>query len=66
MNSAFNGTIRQAVRVAGKIGKALSFDGVDDWVTVTDVTASPLDLCHGHDARGVGESDGHVRLGNGR
>ena len=46
-NNAFNGTIRQAVRVAGKIGKALSFDGVDDWVTVTDTTGSPLDLATG-------------------
>ena len=45
VNAAFNGTIRQAIRVAGgKIGKALSFDGVNDWVTVTDITASPLDL----------------------
>jgi len=44
-NAAFNGTIRQAIRVAGgKIGKALQFDGSDDWVTVTDTTASPLDL----------------------
>jgi Concanavalin A-like lectin/glucanases superfamily/PASTA domain len=42
--SAKNGTIRQALRVPGKIGGALSFDGVDDWVTVTDTTASPLDL----------------------
>ncbi|HXT31310.1 MAG TPA: peroxidase family protein [Vicinamibacterales bacterium] len=46
--SAHNGTIRQAVRVAaGKIGGALRFDGVDDWVTVTDTTASPLDLSTG-------------------
>ena len=44
VHSADNGTIRQAIRVAGKIGKALQFDGNDDWVTVTDVTASPLDL----------------------
>jgi beta-lactam-binding protein with PASTA domain/Ca2+-binding RTX toxin-like protein len=45
VNAAFNGTIRQAIRVAGgKIGKALQFDGNDDWVTVTDTTASPLDL----------------------
>ena len=46
-NAAFPGTIRQAVRVAGRIGKALSFDGVNDWVTVTDTTASPLDLTTG-------------------
>jgi len=45
-----NGTIRGAVRVAaGKIGGALQFDGVDDWVTVTDVatTTSPLKLTTG-------------------
>ena len=30
--SKMNGTIKQAVRVAGKIGRALQFDGVDDWV----------------------------------
>jgi len=48
VNAAFNGTIFQAVRTAaGKIGKALSFDGVNDWVTVTDTTGSPLDLTTG-------------------
>jgi beta-lactam-binding protein with PASTA domain len=47
VNAAFNGTIRQAIRVAGQIGKALSFDGANDWVTVTDVTGSPLDLTTG-------------------
>jgi hypothetical protein len=47
-SSARNGTIRQAVRVlSGKIGGALRFDGVNDWVTVTDTTASPLDLTTG-------------------
>jgi hypothetical protein len=47
-NAAFNGTILQAVRVSGgKIGRALSFDGVNDWVTVADTTASPLDLTTG-------------------
>jgi hypothetical protein len=45
--SAKNGTIRQAVRVPGKFGSALKFDGVDDWVTVTDTTSSPLDLSTG-------------------
>ena len=44
---ARNGAIRQAVHVPGKFGTALSFDGVNDWVTVTDVTASPLDLTTG-------------------
>jgi hypothetical protein len=47
-NAAFNGTILQATRVAaGRIGRGLSFDGVNDWVTVTDITASPLDLTTG-------------------
>ena len=45
--SGLNGTIREAVRVAGKTGGALSFDGVNDWVTVTDTTSSPLDLTSG-------------------
>jgi len=45
--SAHNGTVRQALRVPGKFGNALQFDGVDDWVTVTDTTASPLDLTTG-------------------
>jgi beta-lactam-binding protein with PASTA domain len=44
---ARDGTIRQAVHVPGKFGTALSFDGVNDWVTVTDVTNSPLDLTTG-------------------
>jgi hypothetical protein len=43
-----NGTLRGAARVAaGQIGRALSFDGVNDWVTVTDTTASKLDLTTG-------------------
>lgn len=43
-----NGTIRGAQRVAaGQIGRALSFDGVDDWITVTDTTASKIDLTNG-------------------
>jgi hypothetical protein len=43
-----NGTIREAVRVTGgKFGRALRFDGVNDWVTVADVTASKLDLSTG-------------------
>ena len=47
-NAAYNGTILQAARVAaGKIGRGLSFDGVNDWVTVNDITASPLDLTTG-------------------
>ena len=46
-NAAYNGTILQAARVAGKIGRGLSFDGVNDWVTVNDITASPLDLATG-------------------
>jgi hypothetical protein len=46
-NAAFNGTILQAARVAGKVGQGLSFDGLNDWVTVNDITASPLDLTTG-------------------
>jgi beta-lactam-binding protein with PASTA domain/Ca2+-binding RTX toxin-like protein len=46
-SASFNGVIRQALRVPGKFGRALQFDGVDDWVTVTDTTASPLDLTTG-------------------
>ena len=43
-----NGTLLGALRVAtGKIGRALSFDGVNDWVTVTDTTASKIDLTTG-------------------
>ena len=42
-----HGTIREAVRVAGKSGGALRFDGVNDWVTVPDTTASTLDLTTG-------------------
>jgi len=42
-----NGTILQAVRVPGKFGSALKFDGVNDWVTVTDTTNSKLDLTTG-------------------
>lgn len=39
------GTIREAARVAGKFGQALSFDGVNDWVSVAD--ADTLDLTSG-------------------
>jgi hypothetical protein len=46
-NVAFNGTIRQALRVPGKFGGALSFDGVNDWVTINDATNGPLDLTAG-------------------
>lgn len=44
---ARNGTIRQALHVPGVFGNALSFDGINDWVTVTDITNSPLDLTNG-------------------
>ena len=37
-----HGTISGAVRVSGKIGGALRFDGINDWVTVAD--AADLDL----------------------
>ena len=42
-----NGTVLGATRVEGRFGGALSFDGVNDWVTVTDTTGSPLDLTTG-------------------
>jgi hypothetical protein len=40
-----HGTISGAERVSGKIGGALRFDGLDDWVTVADAAA--LDLSSG-------------------
>jgi hypothetical protein len=43
--NANTGTIRGAVRAAGVRGNALSFDGIDDWVTVAD--AASLDLSTG-------------------
>jgi len=46
--SGRNGTITGALRVPGKVGNALSFDGIDDWVTVIDGAAgTPLDLTTG-------------------
>jgi hypothetical protein len=42
-SNAFNGTISGATRVTGgRFGKALSFDGTNDWVTIGD--RSELDL----------------------
>jgi hypothetical protein len=40
-----HGTISGAERVSGKIGGALRFDGINDWVTVAD--AAGLDLSSG-------------------
>jgi hypothetical protein len=40
-----HGTISGAERVSGKIGGALRFDGINDWVTVAD--AGDLDLSSG-------------------
>jgi hypothetical protein len=40
-----HGTISGAERVSGKIGGALRFDGINDWVTVADAPA--LDLSSG-------------------
>ena len=41
-----HGTIKEAVRITtGKYGKALKFDGVNDWVTVND--SASLDLSTG-------------------
>src|SRR2546428_719610 len=46
--SGRNGTITGAVRVPGKVGSALSFNGISDWVTVIDGAAgTPLDLTTG-------------------
>ncbi len=46
--SGRNGAITGAVRVPGKVGRAMSFDGVNDWVTVLDGAANtPLDLTNG-------------------
>jgi hypothetical protein len=49
VNAAFNGTIRSALRVPGRFGNALSFNGSNSWVTITDVAgaASPLKLTTG-------------------
>jgi concanavalin A-like lectin/glucanase superfamily protein/galactose oxidase-like protein/Big-like domain-containing protein/purple acid phosphatase-like protein len=45
-SNGFNGTISGATRVtAGRFGKALSFDGTNDWVTVAD--RAELDLLNG-------------------
>ncbi|EIC28198.1 MULTISPECIES: LamG-like jellyroll fold domain-containing protein [Methylomicrobium] len=41
-----HGTIKEAVRIAnGRYGKALKFDGINDWVTVND--SASLDLSTG-------------------
>lgn len=46
--SARNGAVSGAIHVPGQVGSALSFDGVDDWVTVLDGAAgTPLDLTTG-------------------
>jgi beta-lactam-binding protein with PASTA domain/Ca2+-binding RTX toxin-like protein len=45
--SGRNGIISGATRVPGQVGNALSFDGVNDMVTVLDGTSSPLDLTTG-------------------
>ena len=58
---SINGPDRSA---AGKFGGALSFDGVNDWVTVADANvARPHDR---HDDRGLGAPDGgRQRLAHG-
>ena len=42
---SFPGTINEAAWTTGQFGAALSFDGINDWVTVTDANA--LDLTTG-------------------
>ena len=44
-----NGVAREVsmLRAPGKNGSAMRFDGVNDWVTVTDVAGSPADLTNG-------------------
>ena len=49
---------------AGRNGGALSFDGVNDWVTVADTAA--LDLTNGDDARGLGAPSVDEPLADGR
>ena len=63
---AHNGTITggAAWTTAGRFGKALSFDGVDDSVTVPHSAA--LNLAARHDRRGVGQADGARQLALGR
>ena len=55
-----HGTISGATRAAaGRFGGALSFDGVNDWVTVADAAVARPD--DGDDARGVGQPRGARR-----
>ena len=52
---------RRHARADGRFGRALSFDGTNDMVTIADsMLARPR---VGHDARGVGEPDGARRRG---
>ena len=62
VNASFNGTIKGAIRTAGKpgMGRALWFAGTGgtNWVTVTDVTANnTLDRGHVRDDRDVVVTD---------
>lgn len=36
-NNLYNGTVEGAVSIEGKYGNALYFDGVNDWVNLTDI-----------------------------
>ncbi len=47
----------------GKYGGAISFDGVDDWVSVADSAFARSD--HRHDDRGVGQSHDTQRMADG-
>ena len=52
-------------RAPARSARALPFDGVDDWVTVTDTTASPLDLSTGMTIEAWVNPTQHERLGDG-
>ena len=65
--SNFNGTISGATRTtAGRFGRALTFDGINDWVTVAQQRGAHAH--RRHDAVGLGEAVGpeHLAVGGGQ